>query len=151
MHLATCGGVKIRFAPSASSASAEPDLDDTLRFPCLATCPPAAATTNRHDVEILKVHAPSPPVPTMSRKRLLSATSTRLENSRMTRAAVTISSSVSPLARRVAKMAADAGAVNSPLISAVMKACVVSLDKSCLLISWLSVFATLNILICALC
>jgi hypothetical protein len=55
-------------APSASSTSALPDFDDTLRLPCLATLAPAAAATNIDAVEILKVCEPSPPVPTMSTK-----------------------------------------------------------------------------------
>ena len=46
--------------------SAEPLEDDTDRPPCLATLAPAAATTNMLVVEILKVWALSPPVPTMS-------------------------------------------------------------------------------------
>ena len=42
-------------APSASSASALPDFDDTERPPCLAVLAPAAAATNMEQVEMLKV------------------------------------------------------------------------------------------------
>ena len=97
-------------APSASSTSALPDFDDTLRLPCLATFAPAAAVTNMAAVEILKVFAPSPPVPTMSTKLLLSGTATLAENSRMTLAAAAISPMVSFLTRRpVSKAAVKAG------------------------------------------
>ncbi len=51
------------FAPSASSTSALPDFDETLRLPCLATLAPAAAATNIEAVEMLKVCEASPPVP----------------------------------------------------------------------------------------
>src|SRR5690606_17982254 len=40
---ATCSGAKSMLAPSASSTSALPVLEDTLRPPCLATRAPAAA------------------------------------------------------------------------------------------------------------
>jgi hypothetical protein len=66
--LATCSGVRLMFTPSASSTSALPDFDDTLRLPCLAIFAPAAAATNIDAVEMLKVCEPSPPVPTMSTK-----------------------------------------------------------------------------------
>ena len=52
--------------PIASKTSAEPDLLDTARLPCLATGISAAATTKATEVEILKVEAPSPPVPQVS-------------------------------------------------------------------------------------
>ena len=62
-HCATCSGVRLTMAPSASSTSALPELDDTLRPPCFATRAPAAAATNIAAVEMLKVCALSPPVP----------------------------------------------------------------------------------------
>ena len=65
---ATCSGVSMMFTPSASSTSALPDLELTPRPPCLAMRAPAAAATNIEAVEMLKVLAPSPPVPTMSTK-----------------------------------------------------------------------------------
>ena len=64
----TCSGCRSSEAPRASSTSAEPLLDDTPRLPCLATFAPAAAATNIAVVEMLKLCAPSPPVPTISRK-----------------------------------------------------------------------------------
>src|SRR6476661_8915629 len=97
---ATCSGCRLMFAPSASSTSALPDDDDTLRPPCLATRAPAAAATNIDAVEILKVCAPSPPVPTMSSKPLVSSSGTLVANSRMTCAAAAISPMVSFLTRR---------------------------------------------------
>src|SRR3990167_7930715 len=63
---ATCSGVSSRLTPAASITSALPDLLDTERLPCLATLPPAAATTKAEAVEILKVCTPSPPVPQVS-------------------------------------------------------------------------------------
>ena len=52
--------------PRASSTSAEPTLPLALRFPCLATEAPQAAATKATAVEILKLLAPSPPVPQVS-------------------------------------------------------------------------------------
>ena len=52
--------------PSASSTSAEPELDDTARLPCFATPAPAAAATSAAAVEMLSVCALSPPVPAVS-------------------------------------------------------------------------------------
>ena len=48
------------------STSAEPDLEEKLRLPCLATGTPQPATTRAAAVETLKVPEPSPPVPTVS-------------------------------------------------------------------------------------
>src|SRR5690606_21684293 len=83
-----------------------PDFEDTLRLPCLATLAPAAATTNIAAVEMLKVCALSPPVPTMSTKPDTSGSSTMAENSRITSAAPAISPTVSFFTRRPARMAA---------------------------------------------
>ena len=55
---------------------------------------------------MLKVCEPSPPVPTMSTKFVASATSTLVENSRMTWAAAVISPMVSFLTRSPVMMAA---------------------------------------------
>ena len=52
--------------PSASSTSAEPEAEETARFPCFATPAPAAAATSAAAVEMLSVCAPSPPVPAVS-------------------------------------------------------------------------------------
>ena len=76
MQSAICAGLSARLMPSDSTASALPDLLLTLRPPCLLTLAPAAAITNMAQVEMLKVWAPSPPVPTMSTRCALSATST---------------------------------------------------------------------------
>src|SRR3989338_4450808 len=42
-HCATCSGVRLTFTPSFSSTSALPQVLETERPPCLATCAPAAA------------------------------------------------------------------------------------------------------------
>ena len=52
--------------PSAARMSAEPDFDEKLRLPCLATGTPQPATTMAAAVEMLKLPEPSPPVPTVS-------------------------------------------------------------------------------------
>ena len=57
--------------PKASSTSAAPDLLETLLFPCFATLQPAAAATIADVVEMLKVNASSPPVPTISSTSIL--------------------------------------------------------------------------------
>src|SRR5882672_8935374 len=81
MQRPTCSGFRLMFAPSASNTSALPDCEDTARLPCLATRPPAAAQTNMDAVEMLKVCAPSPPVPTMSTRLSGSFTVTRVASS----------------------------------------------------------------------
>jgi hypothetical protein len=101
-------GIGFMFAPQASRMSALPEEEETLRPPCLATRAPAAAATNMEAVEILKVCAPSPPVPTISSRFCVSATSTLVENSRITCAAAVISPTLSCLTRK---------AINSPAIS----------------------------------
>ena len=111
---ATCAGSSSIAAPRASKASALPELDETLRPPCLATRPPAAAMTKVEQVEMLKVLAPSPPVPTMSTRWLRSATSTLRENSRITVAAPAISPTVSFFTRRPVRMAAAITGETSP-------------------------------------
>ncbi|MNV22938.1 hypothetical protein D3C71_1139350 [compost metagenome] len=114
MTRATCVGFNSITAPSASTASALPDLDDTLRLPCLATLAPAAATTNIEQVEMLKVCEPSPPVPTISTRWVLSATATGNANSRITVAAPAISPTVSFFTRRPVRMAAVMVGETSP-------------------------------------
>ena len=62
------GATSIR-APSASSTSADPHCELTLRLPCLATGSPAAAATKALAVETLIIPDPSPPVPQQSANR----------------------------------------------------------------------------------
>jgi len=88
-----CSSVK----PSASRTSADPDTEETARFPCFATAAPAAAATIAAVVEMLNVRPPSPPVPTTS------TTSSRAGNTSSTWARIAsaqpaISSAVSPFA-----------------------------------------------------
>ena len=59
-------GERSRSTPSTSSRSADPQLDDAARLPCLQTGTPAPATTKLASVETLIVWLRSPPVPTMS-------------------------------------------------------------------------------------
>ena len=87
-------------APSASSTSALPLREDTERLPCLATFAPAAALTKVAAVEMLKVCAPSPPVPTTSTTCWWSLSGTIVANSRITCAAAAISPTVSFFTRR---------------------------------------------------
>ncbi len=103
--------------PRLSSTSALPLLLDTLRPPCLLTLAPAAAATNMEQVEMLKVCEPSPPVPTMSTRWVLSATWTLVENSRITWAAAVISPMVSFFTRRpVISAAIITGDISPPMI-----------------------------------
>ena len=74
--------------------SAEPDFDEKLRLPCLATGTPQPATTSAAAVEMLKVPAPSPPVPTVSMAPGGASIGSAL--ARMVRAAPVISLTVSP-------------------------------------------------------
>ena len=116
MHWATCAGVSMMFAPSASSTSALPDFDDTERLPCLATRAPAPAATNMAAVEMLNVCDASPPVPTTSSSVSRLGTSTLVANSRMTCAAAVISPTVSFFTRRPTVNAAIITGVASPLM-----------------------------------
>jgi hypothetical protein len=95
MQRPTCAGVRLMFTPSASITSALPDFDDTARLPCFATRAPAAAQTNVAALEMLKVCAASPPVPTTSTRFSGSFTWTRAASSRITCAAAVISPIVS--------------------------------------------------------
>ena len=54
------------FTPRLSIRSALPQRLEMDRLPCLATRTPAPAITNAATVEMLKVQAPSPPVPQVS-------------------------------------------------------------------------------------
>ena len=102
--------------PSASSTSAEPDLEVIARLPCLATGTPQDATTSAAVVEMLNVPEPSPPVPTMS--IVPSGASTRTTRSRIADAKPASSSTVSPRIRRPMSRAASCDGVASPSITA---------------------------------
>ena len=115
-QVATWSGARLMCAPSASSTSALPLVDDTLRPPCLATRAPAAAATNMLAVEMLKVCEPSPPVPTMSTRFARSATFTAVANSRITCAAAAISPMDSFFTRRPTANAAIITGDISPLM-----------------------------------
>ncbi len=106
------GGSSMR-TPSASSTSALPLALDTDRLPCLATRPPAAATTKAAAVDTLNRPAPSPPVPQVSTSRS-GATSTFSANSRITCAAAAISVTVSPFTRSATSRPPICAGVASP-------------------------------------
>ena len=57
---------KSRLIPRASNTSAEPDLEEMERLPCLAILIPPPASTKAAVVEILKLKDLSPPVPQLS-------------------------------------------------------------------------------------
>ncbi len=103
-------GASIRI-PSASSTSAEPQVPLAERLPCLATGAPQAATTNDATVEMLKVPAPSPPVPQVSTAPFDVSGTAR---ARMVRAKPVTSSSVSPRAAIAASSAPICAGVASP-------------------------------------
>ena len=63
-------GLCSMFTPSASRQSAVPHWEDAARLPCLATFMPPAAATRAEVVEMLKLWALSPPVPTISNKSI---------------------------------------------------------------------------------
>ena len=113
---AICAALRSSGRPSCSSTSALPDLLETLRLPCLLTRAPQAAATNMLQVEMLKVCEPSPPVPTISTRWRLSATSTLVANSRITWAAAVISPMVSFFTRRPTSTAAIITGLISPLM-----------------------------------
>ena len=105
------------FTPSASRQSAVPHLEDAARFPCLATFTPPAAATSAEVVEMLKLWALSPPVPTISSTSI--PVSTLIAWSRIAAAQPAISSRVSARALLVLSAARNAAfwvAVVSPLM-----------------------------------
>jgi len=105
--------------PRASRTSAEPDWDETERLPCLATVARAPAAMKEAVVEMLKVLAPSPPVPQRSMV-WGSSVSTETANSRMVFVNPTSSSSVSPRVRRPINRAAMCSSRAEPLIIVAM-------------------------------
>ena len=103
--------------PSASRQSAVPHWDEAARLPCLATFMPPAAATRAEVVEMLKLWALSPPVPTISKMSM--PVSTFVAWSRMAAAQPAISSVVSAralLVERAARNAAFWVGVVSPLM-----------------------------------
>ena len=116
-------GSWFRLTPSASKQSAVPHCELAARLPCLATLAPAAVQRSAVVVEILKVFARSPPVPTIS-STSMPGCSTGVANSRMAAAQPLISSMVSALVDFVesaAKNAAFCVAVVSPLMISVVR------------------------------
>ncbi|MND77980.1 hypothetical protein D3C80_696840 [compost metagenome] len=120
--------------PAASSTSALPVLPDTARLPCLATLPPAAATTKVAAEETLKILAPSPPVPTTSTTWSRLESSTRVASSRITETAPTISSMVSLFMRMPMRKAPICASVHWPVMIRRMTSCISSVVRS----SWLT-------------
>ena len=117
MQRLTRAGVMSMATPSASSTSALPQRLVAERLPCLATVTPAPAAIRAAAVEMLKVWAPSPPVPQVSRMTSAS-TSTFSTRSVMARAMPTISSAVSPFTRSAESRAAVwASPTPPPMIS----------------------------------
>ena len=103
--------------PRASRQSAVPLFDEAARLPCFAIFTPPAAATNAEVVEILKLCALSPPVPTISSTSI--PVSTFVAWSRIAAAHPAISSVVSAFALLVdnaAKNAAFCVGEVSPLI-----------------------------------
>src|SRR5690554_3921250 len=112
---ATCSAPRSRWMPATAKRSALPDDDDTPRLPCLATWPPAAATTKLAAVETLKRLALSPPVPTMS-TTFSASRCTGFISSRITWAAALISSAVSPFMAMPIRKAATWASLASPVM-----------------------------------
>ena len=105
------------------AGAAVPLREEAARLPCLATLTPPAAATRAAVVEMLKLCAPSPPVPTIS--TISMPVSTFVAWSRMAAAQPAISSIVSALVllvERAAKKAAFWVAVVSPLMISFMTA-----------------------------
>ena len=105
------------FTPSASRQSAVPHWEEAARFPCFATLTPPAAVTSAAVVEMLKLCALSPPVPTISKSSI--SVSTLTACSRIAAAQPAISSTVSAFAlfvERAARNAAFCVGVDSPFI-----------------------------------
>ena len=102
--------------PRASRTSAEPQMEVTARFPCLATRTPAAAATRAAAVEMLKLPLASPPVPQVSTNcscsKLLRGR--WLEASRRVVAKPAISAEVSPRAAMAPRRAANSMSLALP-------------------------------------
>src|SRR5687767_6635302 len=134
-----CCGVSPMWAPSDSSSSALPEEDDTERPMCFATLAPAAAATKAAQVEMLKVCAPSPPVPQVSTRWRSSFTSTCVASSRITCAAAAISPMVSFFTRRPTMKPAICAGVSSPRMIWRMMCSISSWNTSrCSTVRWMA-------------
>ena len=115
---ATRSGDRLRSTPSAASTSEEPDAEEAARLPCFTTWAPAAAATIDDMVETLTVPKRSPPVPTMS--RAIGSTASGWAFARMASRNPTISSTVSPLARKATRKAPSCDGVARPAMTSSM-------------------------------
>ena len=86
-----------RFKPKLDKTSAEPTFPLALRLPCFATLTPQLAETNATAVEILKVLAPSPPVPQVSTRNKSGLSTGNLHAFKRTSAIDANSKPVTPL------------------------------------------------------
>ena len=109
---ACLAGSSPMFTPSTSRVSAVPACEDAAREPCLTTFAPAAAATSAAMVETLTVLARSPPVPTTSTASRSRVTCTALSSIAELRPS--ISSAVSPFARRATSSAASCTSLARP-------------------------------------
>ncbi|SFV83061.1 hypothetical protein MNB_SUP05-12-233 [hydrothermal vent metagenome] len=149
-HLLIFSGLMSRFTPAASKTSALPDLEEIERLPCLATWPPAAATTKAQAVEILNKPKPSPPVPQVSTKYFGWWICTPVANDRITFAAAVISATVSPFMDKPTKKPPICASVVLPVMMSLITACISFSVKSCLLITALiacCIFISLSLMI----
>jgi hypothetical protein len=129
MQRPTCSGVSSSRTPAASSTSAEPDLEETERLPCLATRAPAAAVTKALAVEMLKVPRESPPVPQVS-TRYCGSAATLVASSRITWAAAAISATVSPFIRSPTRKPPIWAGVAPPVMMVRITAAISSPERS---------------------
>ena len=98
----------LKLTPRYSRTSAEPTLLEAERLPCLATFAPPAAATKATAVEILKVEAPSPPVPQVSITGVVwGLGSSKRDCCRKTVAIPANSAAETPFACKAAKIAPD--------------------------------------------
>ena len=95
------------------------------RLPCLATGTPQAAATRETAVEMLKVEAPSPPVPQVS-IRPVAFGDILVAAARMAAAAPATTSALSPRMESPIRMAAIWAGVASPFMMAEKTVSVVS-------------------------
>ena len=115
--------------PSASSTSAEPELDDAARLPCLTTRRPVAGDDDRgHRRDVDRVQAVAAGAHDVD--RLGPGTSMRCACSSMTSASPRSSSTVSPLARRATRNPASCTGVASPVMTSAIAQRACSAERS---------------------